>query len=80
MGELVLIGHGETAWSRTGQHAARTDLPLTEAGEDAARALAPRLAEREFAAVCRSPRGGGRRANPGARARPGAVARRRRRR
>ncbi|MFI1151510.1 histidine phosphatase family protein [Streptomyces sp. NPDC020817] len=32
MGEWVLIRHGETAWSRTGQHAGRTDLPLTQAG------------------------------------------------
>jgi len=55
MGELILIRHGETAWSRTGQHAGRTDLPLTAAGEDAARALAPRLAGREFAAVYSSP-------------------------
>jgi probable phosphoglycerate mutase len=55
MGELVSIRHGETAWSRTGQHAGRTDLPLTPAGEDAARALAPRLARREFAAVYSSP-------------------------
>ncbi|BCJ74945.1 phosphoglycerate mutase [Catellatospora sp. IY07-71] len=55
MGELLLIRHGETAWSRTGRHAGRTDLPLTEAGEDAARALAPRLAGREFAAVFSSP-------------------------
>lgn len=55
MGELILIRHGETAWSRTGQHAGRTDLPLTAAGEQAARALAPRLAGREFAAVRSSP-------------------------
>lgn len=55
MGELTLIRHGETAWSRTGQHAGRTDLPLTEAGEAAARALAPRLAGREFDAVYSSP-------------------------
>ncbi|WP_026341562.1 histidine phosphatase family protein [Actinomadura atramentaria] len=55
MGELVLIRHGETAWSRTGQHAGRTDLPLTEAGEDSACALAPRVAEREFVAVYSSP-------------------------
>ncbi|MFG3532313.1 histidine phosphatase family protein [Streptomyces sp. NPDC047917] len=55
MGQLVLIRHGETAWSRTGQHAGRTDLPLTEVGEEAARALAPRLAEREFTAVYTSP-------------------------
>ncbi|MFI1995269.1 histidine phosphatase family protein [Actinoplanes sp. NPDC020271] len=55
MGELILIRHGETGWSRTGQHAGRTDLPLTEAGEEAARALTPRLAGREFAAVYSSP-------------------------
>jgi broad specificity phosphatase PhoE len=53
--ELILIRHGETAWSRTGQHAGRTDLPMTEAGLDAARALAPRLAGRRFAAVYSSP-------------------------
>ncbi|WP_370368401.1 histidine phosphatase family protein [Catenulispora sp. GP43] len=55
MSELIVIRHGETAWSRTGQHAGRTDLPLTEAGQEAARALAPRLAGREFAAVYSSP-------------------------
>lgn len=55
MSELILIRHGETAWSRTGQHAGRTDLPLTKAGEDAACALAPRLAGREFVAVYTSP-------------------------
>ena len=55
MSELILIRHGETAWSRTGQHAGRTDLPMTEAGQDAARALAPRLAGRRFAAVYSSP-------------------------
>jgi probable phosphoglycerate mutase len=55
MSELMVIRHGETAWSRTGQHAGRTDLALTEAGERAARALAPRLADRKFGAVYSSP-------------------------
>lgn len=55
MSELILIRHGETAWSRTGQLAGRIDLPLTEAGEDAARGLRHRLAGRAFVAVYSSP-------------------------
>ncbi|MHC3817328.1 histidine phosphatase family protein [Streptomyces sp. DT9] len=55
MGELILIRHGQTEWSLSGQHAGRTDIPLTEAGEAAARALAPRLARRRPVAVLSSP-------------------------
>ncbi|MGC5399513.1 histidine phosphatase family protein [Streptomyces sp. DT20] len=55
MGELILIRHGQTEWSLSGQHAGRTDIPLTEAGEAAARALAPRLTRRRPVAVLSSP-------------------------
>jgi broad specificity phosphatase PhoE len=55
MGELTLIRHGETEWSKSGQHTGRTDIPLTAAGEEHAAALAPALAGRKFAAVFSSP-------------------------
>jgi broad specificity phosphatase PhoE len=55
MGELILIRHGETAWSRTGQYAGRTDLPMTDVGVTAAKALAPALARRQLVAAFTSP-------------------------
>ncbi|MCX4771353.1 phosphoglycerate mutase family protein [Streptomyces sp. NBC_01260] len=55
MGELILIRHGQTEWGLSGQHAGRTDVPLTDAGEAAAKALAPRPAQRHLAAVPSSP-------------------------
>jgi len=51
-----LIRHGETAWSRTGQHTGRTDLGLTAHGEDEARGLAQRLRPNGFTRVLVSPR------------------------
>lgn len=48
--------HGETEWSRDGRHTSTTDLPLTPAGEEAARSLGPRLAEVSFGLVLTSPR------------------------
>jgi broad specificity phosphatase PhoE len=53
--EVVLVRHGETEWSRSGQHTGTTDLPLLPEGEAQAREVAPRLAEREFALVLCSP-------------------------
>ena len=38
-GQLVLVRHGQTEWSRSGQHTGLTDLPLLPEGEDDARAL-----------------------------------------
>ncbi|MET8860299.1 histidine phosphatase family protein [Streptomyces sp. NPDC004579] len=55
MGELIVIRHGQTAWSLSGRHAGRTDVPLTDAGEAAAKALAPRVARRPLVAVFSSP-------------------------
>ena len=55
MGELILIRHGETEWSRAGQHTGRTDVQLTEAGRAAAARLAPALAARHIVATFSSP-------------------------
>lgn len=53
--ELWLIRHGETEWSRGGQHTSRTDLPLTTEGEQSAVRLRQRLATIEFSRVLCSP-------------------------
>ena len=53
---LVLVRHGETDWSASGQHTGRTDIPLNENGRRMAGTLARRLAGEEFAAVFTSPR------------------------
>jgi broad specificity phosphatase PhoE len=42
---LVLLRHGETEWSRTGRHTSRTELDLTDAGREQAKACAETLAE-----------------------------------
>ena len=53
--EVFLVRHGETEWSRSGQHTSRTDLPLIEEGRARARALGRELSERRFALVLSSP-------------------------
>lgn len=50
-----LARHGETAWTITGQHTGRTDLPLTERGEHNAQRLGERLSGLTFAKVFTSP-------------------------
>ena len=54
-GELWLIRHGETEWSRSGAHTGRTDLPLTEQGRRNAEAVGRLLKGRPFALVLVSP-------------------------
>lgn len=53
--DVVLVRHGETAWSLAGQHTGATNIPLTPAGEAAAQALAPVLGPLPFARVLSSP-------------------------
>jgi broad specificity phosphatase PhoE len=53
--EVVLVRHGETEWTLSGQHTGRTDIPLTDRGREDARALAAGLAGRRFALVLTSP-------------------------
>ena len=59
MGELILLRHGETAWSRDHRHTGRTDVPLTLQGVADAEALAPmvrrRIAGDRLVAVFASP-------------------------
>lgn len=55
MGDLLLVRHGETEWSRSGQHTSFTDLPLTQDGEEQAKSLAPLLSGRTFALALTSP-------------------------
>jgi probable phosphoglycerate mutase len=45
---LVLLRHGETEWSKSGQHTGRTELELTEAGRKRAQALKERLGRLEL--------------------------------
>jgi probable phosphoglycerate mutase len=54
-GQIVLVRHGETEWSLSGQHTSRTDLPLLDPGRAHAEALAPLLEAFDFALVLSSP-------------------------
>ncbi len=55
MGEVVVVRHGQTEWSRGGRHTGRSDLPLLPAGEDDARRLRPVLAGRRITHAFVSP-------------------------
>ena len=55
MGELVVVRHGQTEWSRSGQHTGVTDLPLLPEGEDDARRLRSVLGQRQITQAFVSP-------------------------
>ncbi len=52
---LYLARHGETEWSKSGQHTGRTDLPLTPTGERQAALLGLRLQGLPITRVLSSP-------------------------
>jgi probable phosphoglycerate mutase len=52
---LFLVRHGETAWSLSGQHTGRTDIPLTENGKKQAAALTTWLHAPRFSKAFTSP-------------------------
>ena len=53
--EVYLARHGETAWTISGQHTGRTNIPLTARGEANARSLGERLKGPMFERVFASP-------------------------
>ncbi|MFJ6718083.1 histidine phosphatase family protein [Streptomyces sp. NPDC091259] len=55
MSDLLLVRHGETAWSATGRHTGLTDVPLTARGVEEAISLAPFFRDRDPALVLTSP-------------------------
>ncbi len=50
-----LVRHGETAWSASGRHTGRTDVPLTDEGRRQASAMRSRLAGLDVDLVLASP-------------------------
>lgn len=53
--QVCIVRHGETGWSASGRHTGRTDVPLTERGEQIARLAGERLYGRSFDHVFTSP-------------------------
>ena len=55
MGDLILLRHGETEWSKAGRHTGRTDVLLTLHGVACATVVAPMLVPRDIVAAFTSP-------------------------
>ncbi|MGW2747219.1 histidine phosphatase family protein [Streptomyces sp. NPDC001450] len=55
MGDLFLVRHGETEWSRSGRHTGWTDVPLTEHGREEARELVPLIRSQRIGVTFVSP-------------------------
>lgn len=53
--KIVLVRHGETEWSRDGQHTGLTDIPLTTNGREQAKQVGPTLAGWTFSHRFSSP-------------------------
>jgi broad specificity phosphatase PhoE len=53
---IVLVRHGQTEWSASGQHTGKADIPLTDVGRAQAAALGPTLGRYQFARILTSPR------------------------
>jgi probable phosphoglycerate mutase len=53
--QIWLARHGETAWSLSGQHTGRTDIPLTAQGERQAASLGRLLNGKQFGLILTSP-------------------------
>jgi probable phosphoglycerate mutase len=54
--QLWIVRHGETEWSKSGRHTGSTDIPLTPAGQEQAKALRDMLAALRPVLVLCSPR------------------------
>lgn len=55
LGEIVLVRHAETEWSRAHRHTGRTDIPLAEEGRRAASGLAGMFDPEDYGLVLASP-------------------------
>src|SRR3954465_4701505 len=53
--QIWLVRHGETAWTLSGQHTGRTDIPLTERGARQADALRGLVGGHKFIRELTSP-------------------------